>query len=632
MKYLFILGFISCVCAQSVFYDSFTGNVLTNDDVKVHIKKNTTFWCVNEILPCNPLEGRRIDGSCNNLKHPSKGSAHTPIRRLLPADYDKDFEPRKSKSGEPLPLSRAVRTGVLAEGRLPDTRFTQMVPNYWVYILGDVVSVHDTVNYIRWKPYCCQEKGKTDKACIPNAIPDDDPVHRFSSIRCLNLTRPESFQSRGCLKNDTTPERISTATPLFDLSHFYGNSLKLLNAKGRLFEKGLLKIEVENGKIWPPSVKTKDNLCLLNQLPRETRCHDTPESGANSVLAPNLFIIWTWRFHNRIATVLSALNPCWDDNRVFFTTREIVIAISIQIYFYELMPTVLGFDNLVREGVISLNKNFRDLYNENIQPQVSLEFLAVQRWAHTIQDGNLKMYDANGHYLKEAKIANLTLRTGYLVDTLEYITQGVFRQPAAKFDYIVDPDIAETGLGPHQLAADLLTSDLTKNRYFGFPPYIKYRKLCSGKTYSTFEDLLDVIDPERIELLKEKYKHIEDIDLMAGIWLEKHVRGGFVPVTLYCVVVEQMIRSMASDRHWYERPNRPNAFTQEQLLEVRKASMAQFLCAVGDTVTEIQPLAFFLPGPGNEMRSCSKIQKVNLWPWKDWSCSAKQADNLNTEV
>ncbi|XP_045446330.1 peroxidase-like [Melitaea cinxia] len=626
-----LLSIVSCACAQSVFYESYSGNILSNEDVKVHLKKNTTFWCINEVLPCNPFEGRRLDGTCNNLKYPNRGAPHTPQYRLLPAEYDKGFEPKKTKSGEPLPLSRSVRTTILAEGRVPDRRFTQLLTYFWVYVIGDVLSVHDTVNYVRWKTHCCQEKGKTDKGCIPNIIPDDDPVHRFSSVRCMNLTRPESFQSVGCLKNDTVPERIVTSTPLFDLSQVYGMSLKVANSKVRLLEKGMLKFEEENGKLWPPSTKTPVNLCLLNQKPHEKRCHDTPDAGANSVLGPNLFVIWTWRFHNRIASILSELNPCWDDDRLFFTTRDIVIAITMQIYYYEMSPALMGFDNLVREGVISPHKGFRDLYNENILPQISLEFPAVQRWSHTIQEGKLKMYDAKGNYLREDRIVNMTLRTGYLVDTLEYITQGAFRQPAAKVDYVIDPDVAETGLGPHQLSADLATSDLTKNRYFGFAPYIKYRQLCSGKRYTTFKDLLDVIDPERIDLLKEKYQSVEDIDLMAGIWAEKLVKGGSVPVTMYCVVVEQMLRTMVSDRHWYERPNRPNAFTLDQLLEIRKASIAQFMCAVGDTVTEIQPYAFFLAGKGNEMRSCKEIKKVNLWAWKDFSCNAKK-DNINCEI
>lgn len=52
------------------------------------------------------------------------------------------------------------------------------------------------------------------------------------------------------------------------------------------------------------------------------------------------------------------------------------------------------------------------------------------------------MYDDKGNYLKETKVVNLTLRTGYLDDNLEYITHGAFRQPTAKFDNIVDPDVS----------------------------------------------------------------------------------------------------------------------------------------------------------------------------------------------
>ncbi|XP_032511293.2 peroxidase-like [Danaus plexippus] len=620
-----LVGFSLYSCLEPTYYDTYTGYVLSLEEVKGHIKRNSSEWCVSEVLPCNPQETRRLDGTCNNLKHPNRGASHTPTYRLLPAHYDKDFEPRKSKSGKPLPLCRKIRTSMLAEGRVPDTELTQLLLHFWVFVSSDVLSLHDTVNYILWKPYCCQERGKTDKGCIPNIIPEDDPVHRFSSIRCMNLTRPWSYQSTGCYRNDTTPERIITASPAYDLSHVYGLSLKLINEKHRSFKNGMLKFEVENNMIWPPSTKTPVNLCLLNQKPKETRCHDTPESGSNSVLGLNLFVIWTWRFHNFVASELSRINPCWSDDRLFFTARDIVIAYYMQMFYYELSPTLLGYENLLRDGVLSPFKDFRDFYKEDLLPQISIEYPVVLRWAHTITEGVLKMYDAKGNYLNETKIVDLTLRTGYLVENLEFITHGAYRQPAAKNDGIVDPDISEKGLGPHQRASDLPTSDMCKNRYFGLAPYIKYRKLCSGVDYRSFDDLIEVMDPERIEILKELYEHVEDIDLMAGIYSERYVQGGHVPLTLYCVVVEQMMRTMMSDRHWYERPNRPNAFTRNQLLQIRKASVAQMLCLVGDGVTHIQPHAFSMPGPGNEMCSCKMIEKINFWAWKDTSCGLSNA-------
>lgn len=66
---------------------------------------------------------------------------------------------------------------------------------------------------------------------------------------------------------------------------------------------------------------------------------------------------------------------------------------------------------------------------------------------------------------------------------------------------------------------------------------------------------------QRIEVLREVYEKVEDIDLLAGVWVEKPIPGGFVPPTFYCLVIEQLKRNTASDRHWYERAERPNAFT-----------------------------------------------------------------------
>ncbi|XP_038210327.1 peroxidase-like [Zerene cesonia] len=620
MFFVFIFGLFICGCsAVPNYYETYTGKPISEEEYKQHVKRNTSFWCTNEILPCSPLEGRRVDGSCNNLKYFTMGAPHTPFYRLLPPVFSEGYEPRLTKAGEKMPLARGVRTNMLAEGRVPDLQLTQMFTHFLVFFTGDFVSLHDTVNYIIWKPYCCLEKGKQDYACVPNAIPNDDPVHRFSNVRCYNMTRPETYQSVKCVANNTIPERISTSTPLLDLSHIYGNSMRSLNEKGRLFKDGLLKFEIEAGKIWPPSSKGP-NLCYANQKPHETRCHDTPEDGPNTILGINLMTIWIWRYHNIIASALSSINPCWNDERLFFTTREIVIASIMQISFYELLPAIMGYNNLVHDGVLCPDLGFRDIYNENLPPQISLEFPFAWRWTHTIQEGVVKLYDDKGYHLKDTKLVNMTLRTGYLVDNIDGITQGAIRQANAKFDYVVDPDMAEVVLGPHQHASDVFTSDLAKNRQFLFPPYIKYREFCFGKTINSFNDLLDAIGPERLELIREKYKAVEDIDLIVGLWLENYIPGGRVPSTFYCIIVQQLLRSIASDRHWYERPNRPNAFTIDQLLEIRKSTISGLLCSVADSITEVQPRAFYRAGPGNEMVSCDQIPKMNIWAWQDPTC------------
>lgn len=59
-------------------------------------------------------------------------------------------------------------------------------------------------------------------------------------------------------------------------------------------------------------------------------------------MGPNVMSIWLWRQHNRIARELEAMNPCWDDDRIFSEAREITIAFMNQIVYYELMVVVLG--------------------------------------------------------------------------------------------------------------------------------------------------------------------------------------------------------------------------------------------------------------------------------------------------
>lgn len=48
--------------------------------------------------------------------------------------------------------------------------------------------------------YCCEKEHQNDEECTPNIVPDDDPVFRYSSIRCMNSTRPLTYQDFRCTK------------------------------------------------------------------------------------------------------------------------------------------------------------------------------------------------------------------------------------------------------------------------------------------------------------------------------------------------------------------------------------------------------------------------------------------------
>ena len=63
---------------------------------------------------------------------------------------------------------------------------------------------------------------------------------------------------------------------------------------------------------------------------------------SNNVMGANLINILFYRQHKHIAAELHKLNPSWNDDRLFYTARDINIAVSLQIYLYELLPALLG--------------------------------------------------------------------------------------------------------------------------------------------------------------------------------------------------------------------------------------------------------------------------------------------------
>ncbi|XP_075971185.1 salivary peroxidase/catechol oxidase-like [Anticarsia gemmatalis] len=610
---------------NAVIYDCFSGKPATKSQIKLYIERNNTQYCLIAVKPCDPYEGRRIDGSCNNLHYPSIGMIRTPTIRILSPYFSANYEPKPAKDGSPLPPVRYLRTQILSEGRANDLHTTQLLSYYTLFAQNDVNTIHDIVNYVVNTTYCCTPRGKTNYICAPNKIPVDDPVHRYSGVSCQNLTKPQTFQYFGCADFGTTPwTRITFATSVFDLSAVYGNALGVID-KLRTYRKGLLKVEIDNGKIFPPGNPSQDVLSTLcmNEPPREKRCHLYQPNG---VLGSNLITIIYYRQHNYIAKILAEMNPCWNDEKIFRTAADINVAMAMQIYFYELLPVLLGRRNLIRENVISWSGGFRDLY-KGLKPQVFDEFTYANRWFHTIQDDELKLYDKHGYYLRSEPIVNFTTRTGYLPldNNIDEIFQGSFRQLGGRFDQTVDYDMAERILGGLQYAFDGPMADLAKGRLMGMQPYVKYREFCARKPYRTFESLRDVMSEERIFRMSEEYKSVEDIDLMAAMWAENLVPGGRVPYTVYCLMVTQLKRVLASDRHWYERPNRPNAFTMRQLQAIRKVKIAGSLCNLAESVTKIQPNAFYAISPYNPLTDCHspEIGKIDLSPWKDYTCDVQ---------
>ena len=86
-----------------------------------------------------------------------------------------------------------------------------------------------------------------------------------------------------------------------------------------------------------------------------------------------------------------------------------------------------------------------------------------------------------------------------------------------------------------------------------------------------------------IERLRRTYEHVDDIDFFTGGLAETPLHGGLVGPTFACVIGIQFRNLRKCDRFWYESGNPLIRFTESQLAEVRKITLAKVRSLQSDT-------------------------------------------------
>lgn len=94
------------------------------------------------------------------------------------------------------------------------------------------------------------------------------------------------------------------------------------------------------------------------------------------------------REHNRIADVLSSLNPRWSDEVIFLETQRVVIAELQHIVYSEWLPLLVGTEIMERFRLNVQPNGFSSDYNPDVNPAITSEFsTAAQRFGHSTVDG-----------------------------------------------------------------------------------------------------------------------------------------------------------------------------------------------------------------------------------------------------
>ncbi|CAG9762423.1 unnamed protein product [Ceutorhynchus assimilis] len=590
--------------------------------------QNIRSICSPPPSPCNNASKYRShDGTCNNLEHPKWGASYTIYTRLLPANYaDGISAPPVAKDGSPLPLARLVSSTVHPTAPVEDEQLTLNVMQYGQILSHDMgVTLNTTASDFRLDQCCSDASRKLlgpitgSKHCFSIEIPKDDPDFIPVGFECLPFSRTTTDHEYGCGGENESVQQINRHTSFLDLSILYGVNADE-EASLRVQKNGLLKSEHRLGQKWLPRSTNITRDCKLGD-PKEP-CYDgTGDGRVNQNTQLTILQTILLREHNRIADRLGAINPHWDDERTFQEARKIIIGQHQKIVYYDLLPLLIGEDNMKKHKLIYTSKDHVNDYDPTIDPSIINEHAAAAfRYFHTLINGQLTMFNEKRLNVGDIRISDHIDRPLILENrrtNFDDLTRGLATQSMLAADEYISREMTNKfGAGPGDLVElDLIAICIQRGRDHGLATYNDLRQYCGLPRANSFMDLLDVIKKENIQKLGELYKSPDDIDLLVGGSLEKLVPGARVGKTFLCIITEQFIRTRKGDRFFFENSG-DIGFTLPQLREIRKASISRWLCD-NTHIKRMQPNSFVQISNENKLVDCNDLPMVNLKLWKE---------------
>ncbi|MCA1494592.1 heme peroxidase [Ensifer sp. NBAIM29] len=385
----------------------------------------------------------------------------------------------------------------------------------------------------------------TDKAYLARAIPPGPPRSDLPPVeRTAQLFMPQGEQREcpkstllfpvfaqyltdGFLRTDPHDRVKTTSNHDIDLSPLYGRTISQTYAlrlrSNEAGQKGRLRSQMIDGEEFPPELYSPDGIGLASEFVDETgkpvldlplgigdgwvdgegsRRHvfamggDRANSTALIAMVNTLFL----REHNRLAGEFERLNTDWDDERVFQTARNILIAIFIKIVVEE-------YINHISSACFRLKADPSVAWAAkwNKSNWMTVEFSLLYRW-HSLVPQKL-VWD--GKLIDSSEI---------LLDNSKLVEAGLARA----FQWAGQTHAAKLGL--HNTAI-FLENELTvesralkQNRDRRLQGYNAYRKSMSMATADGFDCMTG--NAEWQEELQALYGSPDNVDFYVGLFAE----------------------------------------------------------------------------------------------------------------
>ncbi|KAG8326981.1 hypothetical protein J6590_108411 [Homalodisca vitripennis] len=269
-------------------------------------------------------------------------------------------------------------------------------------------------------------------------------------------------------------------------------------------------------------------------------------------------------------------------------------------------------------------------YDPSVDATISNNFAtSAFRFAHTLLPGLMKTVAKDWNSEESMEMHKMLFDPYKLYQTgaLDKVLQGAINTHLERADTYFNPQVTQhlfqasgDDVKPStpRYGLDLVSLNVQRGRDHGLPSYPTWRQYCGLSRPKNFEDLEGVVDNGSLERIKTMYKSVDDIDMYTGALSEFPIEGGLVGPTITCLVSDQFKRLKQGDSFWYETDKKPQAFTPEQLDEIRKTTLAKIICDTSDEVTILQPEVMKSVNSSNARMACSALPQIDITKWAQY--------------
>ncbi|HKU41703.1 MAG TPA: peroxidase family protein [Polyangiales bacterium] len=332
----------------------------------------------------------------------------------------------------------------------------------------------------------------------------------------------------GFLLSDSDDRRKNHSTHELDLAQLYGTTEEITNAlrlkRDETGQRGKLKSQVLRGEEYAPFLydEAGKRIVEFDALPKPLGLPDgmSPQQlhtlfafgGERSNTTPQtaMLNVLMLREHNRLCGEIEAAHPEWDDDRVFQTARNVLIAMQLQIVIGEYINHISPYHH-----AFELDPSAAWNADWNRPVWFAVEFNLLYRW-HSLLPDHIE-WPNRSYAINDWRLDNRPLIEVGLAAALE----ATSKQPSG-----------EIGLGntPQGPLLEVEKRAIMQGRETHLASYNDYREAMGYPRVERFEQISS--SPEVIAGLRKVYGSVDRIEFYVGLFAEDPRPNGAVPSLL----------------------------------------------------------------------------------------------------